>query len=170
MSHLKVIRTSQGPIHKFTSLKRKLYNCNANIYFNKQCLKTKLIPAYAKIKIPNTSPACKYTQHKATIMRTRDEIKFLHSKKQQLNHQIYRLHLFLADTWDNTWQYKLRTIESKLQREAQNKYQNLDRKLSKLTQTQTTCPQQKHRFSPRVINTDLPFSNCEMSLLQKGQA
>jgi hypothetical protein len=76
-------------------------------------------------------------------MRIRDKIKFLHSKKQQLNHQIYRLHLFLAYTWNNTWPYMLRTIESKLQREAQNKYQNLDRKLNKLIQTQTTCPQQK---------------------------
>ena len=36
MSHLKVIDTSQGPIHKFTNLKRKLYNCNANIYFNQE--------------------------------------------------------------------------------------------------------------------------------------
>jgi hypothetical protein len=102
-------------------------------------------------------------------MRIWDEIKSVYSKKQQLNHQMYRLHLFLADTWNNTWYYMLRTIESKLQREAQNKYQNLDRKLNKLTQMQTTCPLQKHRFYPRVINnTDIPFSNCEMSLLQKG--
>jgi hypothetical protein len=62
----------------------------------------------------------------------------------------------------------LPTFESKLQREAQNKYQNLDRKLNKLTQMQT-CPQQEHGFYPRVINnTDIIFSNCEMSQLQKG--
>ena len=101
-------------------------------------------------------------------MKIRDEIKILLSTKQQMNHQIYRLHPFLADTWNSTWQYMLPTIKSKLQREAQNKYQNLDRTPNKLTQTQT-CPQQEHRFYPRVLkNTDIIFSNCEMSQLQKG--
>ena len=31
MSHLKIIKTSQGYIHKYENLKRKLCNCNANI-------------------------------------------------------------------------------------------------------------------------------------------
>jgi len=104
MSPLKVIDTGQGSIQKFTSLKRKLYNCNASIYFNQQCLKKKLTPVYARIKIPNTSPVCKYTLHKATSMRIRDEMKFLYAKVH-LNYQIYHLHLLLADTWDNTWHY-----------------------------------------------------------------
>ena len=111
MSHLKVTSTSQGPIHTFTSLKRKLYNCNANIYFNQQCLKKKLTPAYTKIKIPNTSPACKYTQHKQPIWEL--------EMKQQLNQQIYRLHLVLNNTWYNTWQYMLHTqskVNSKIQK------------------------------------------------------
>ena len=34
----------------------------------KQCLKKKLTPAYAKIKIPNTSTVCKYTQHKNIVV------------------------------------------------------------------------------------------------------
>ena len=80
-------------------------------------------------------------------MRIRDEIEFLCSKKQQVNPQMYHLQLLLADTWNNTWQYKLRTIESKLQKEAQNKYQNLDRNLNNLIQTQTTYPQQKEIFT-----------------------
>ena len=127
MSHLKIIGSSQGPIHKFTSLKRKLYNCNANIYFNQQCLKNNVIPTYAKLKFPNTSPASKFTQRKATHMRIKDEIKFLHAKKQQLNYQIYYLHLTLANTCKNSWQYILHTIECKLQNEIQKKYQNLDK-------------------------------------------
>jgi len=102
-------------------------------------------------------------------MRIKDEIKFLHAKKQQLNHQIYYLHLTLANTWNNTWQYMLHTIESKLQKEVQKKYQNLDKKLKKLIQSQTIHPQQKHKFYPRVINnTDILFTKCEMTLLQKG--
>ena len=150
-------------------MKRKFYNCNSSICFNQQCLKRKLTPAYAGIKISNTSLACKCTLHKATNMRIRDEIKFLYTKKQQLNYQIYHLHLLLADTWHNTWHYILRTFESKLQKEIQIRYQHLDRKLRILIQTQATYPQQKHSFYQRVINnTDIPFSNCEISLLQKG--
>jgi hypothetical protein len=32
-------------IHKYRSLRTKLMKCNANIYFNKQCLNHKVIPA-----------------------------------------------------------------------------------------------------------------------------
>jgi len=38
-SQLKIINASQGYIHKYENLKTKLYNCNANIYFNQTCLK-----------------------------------------------------------------------------------------------------------------------------------
>jgi len=34
MSYLKIINTSQGYILTYENLKRKLYNCNTNIYFN----------------------------------------------------------------------------------------------------------------------------------------
>jgi hypothetical protein len=169
MSHLKVINACRGPIHRFESLKRKIYNCNASIYFNQQCLKNKLVPTYANIKIPNTSPAHKHTQRKITNIRIRDEIRYLHAKKQHLNTQLYHLHLSLANTWNNTWQYIQSTIDRKLQREIQIKYQNLERKLDRLKQTQTKPPQQIHPFHPRVVNnTDISFSKDEMDLLQKG--
>jgi len=108
---------SQSSIHKFTDLKRRLYNCNASIYFNRQCLKKKLTPRYANIKIPNTSPATKFAQQKVTNIRIKDEIKYLHTKKQKLNTQIYNLHLTLANNWGNSWQHIYHTIEDKLQKE-----------------------------------------------------
>jgi hypothetical protein len=169
MSHLKVINASRGSIHKYENLKRKLHNCNANIYFNQQCLKKQLTPKYALIRVPNTSPASKYTQRKISHLRIKDEIKFLHAKKQHLNHQIYLLHLQLANSWNNSWPYIQHTIEEKLQRETQTKYKNLDNKLNKLTKEQTTTPREKHTFHPRVINnTNITFSDNEMELLQKG--
>jgi hypothetical protein len=91
--NLKVINASRGSIHKYENLKRKLYKCNANIYFNQQCLKKQLIPTYAKIKVPNTSHAHKYTQHKIPNLRIKAEIKCLHIKKQKLNQEIYHLHI-----------------------------------------------------------------------------
>jgi len=111
------IHVAADNIHKSANSKRKLYNCNASIYFNRQCLKRKLTPTYAKIKIPNTSPAHKHTQHKVTIMRIKDEIKYLHSKKQKLNMVIYKLHLNLATTWKNSWQLIHHTVEDKFQKE-----------------------------------------------------
>ena len=99
-------------------------------WVDQQFLKKQLVPAYARIKIPNTSPACKYMQYKVPNIRIKDKIKYLHTKKQQLNQQIYHLHLSLANTWNNTWPYMQCTIKGKLQREIQIKYKNLDSKLS----------------------------------------
>jgi len=169
MADLKIVNASQSLIRRFTSLKKRLYNCNANIYFNRQCLKRKLTPSYARIKIPNTSPAHKHTLHKVTTVRKKDEIKYPYSKKQKQNKLIYHLHLTLANTWSNSWQHIYSTIEEGLQREIRAKYQSMDKKLNRLTQQLTKTPQLKHEFYPRVINkTDIVFSEQEMSLLHKG--
>ena len=95
MPLLKFMNASQSFIHKFTNLKRELYNLNVNITFNRKCLKKKLTPTYAKIKIPNTSPATNFTQQKLTNIKIKEERKYLHAKKQKLNTQIYHLHLAL---------------------------------------------------------------------------
>jgi len=82
MALLKIDNASRGSIRRYEGLKRKLHNCNASIYFNEQCLKKRLTPSYAKIKIPNTSPAHRYKQQKRTKIRIKDKIRYLHSKKQ----------------------------------------------------------------------------------------
>jgi len=38
-------------------------------------------PSYTNIKVPNTSPAHRYTQHKIPVIRIKGEIRYLHSKK-----------------------------------------------------------------------------------------
>ena len=42
---------------KYVNVKTKLHKTLANIYFNKECLKHKLTPTYAKIKIKDTNKA-----------------------------------------------------------------------------------------------------------------
>ena len=140
MTFLKTDNASRGSIRRYERLNRTLYNCNASIYFNKQCLRKRLTPSYAKIKIPNNSPAPKYTLQKITNLRIKDEIKYLHSKKQRLNQQLYQLHLHLAHTWNHIWPYIQRTIEEKLQRATRNKYKSFNKKLEYLSQTQTKTP------------------------------
>jgi hypothetical protein len=46
--NIKIINVSQAYVHQFKNLKTKLYNCNANIFFNKECLKHNLIPNYTR--------------------------------------------------------------------------------------------------------------------------
>ena len=78
--HMEITSTSQGYIHKYENLKRKTYNCNANIYFNQKYLRKNLILNYETIKILNISPAFKFTQQKASTIRIHDEIKCLRTK------------------------------------------------------------------------------------------
>lgn len=40
----KILAATQAHIHHFGNLKKKLYNCNTNIYFNQECLCHKIIP------------------------------------------------------------------------------------------------------------------------------
>ena len=140
MAHFRIMNASQSSIHKFERLKRELYNFIASIHFNRQCITRNLTPAYARIKVPNTSQAHSYTQCRVTNLRIKDEIKFLHCKKQKLNKLIYHLHLSLANTWNSLWHHMLRTIEDRLQMEIRAKYKTLDKKLNHLSQQQTKTP------------------------------
>jgi len=45
-------------------------------------LRNNIIQKSAKVNIPNTSPASKFTQHKASTLRLKDETKYLRIKKK----------------------------------------------------------------------------------------
>ena len=91
MNHLKIVNASQGIVRQYENVKRKLFECNANIYFNRQCHQMGLIPNFAKIKIPISSPAAKSTQRKTQNLRIKDEIKYLYMKKTTIEPQIILL-------------------------------------------------------------------------------
>jgi hypothetical protein len=143
MTDCRFVNAFQGIIQKYLNLNRKLYMCNANIYFNKQCIRKQLTPAYTGIKVPNTSPVHVNTQRKVSIMRIKDEVKFLYSKKQQINPQMYQLHLLLANTWGNAWPQAHIKIEDKIKKEARDSCKIMDRKLQTLEKTQTQPHQKK---------------------------
>jgi hypothetical protein len=63
-------------ISQYKNLKRKILKCNSNIYFNNEFINRGLVPKYARIKVPNTSPATKFTNTKAQELCIKDEIKF----------------------------------------------------------------------------------------------
>jgi len=84
MAPIKTLASQAKSINSYKSLRTKVMKCCANIYFNRQCLIKKVIPKYAKIKIPYTFPATKITQKKTQIIRLKDEIKFSYMKKKYI--------------------------------------------------------------------------------------
>jgi hypothetical protein len=110
MERVKIIYDSRT-YFQYYNVKNKLHRCIQSIYFNRKCLQYNIIPKYAKLKIPNTSPIAKRTQKTASKQRIKDEIRFLYCKKQNLNQQLYKLHLHLADTWSSIWPYIQSTID-----------------------------------------------------------
>jgi len=90
-------------------------------------------------------------------------------QNQRLNILIYHQHLSLANTWNNAWPHIQNTIEDKLRSEARNKYMTLDRKLERVTQTQSITPKEPATFYPGVVNnTNIPLTRSETTLWQKG--
>ncbi|GFG35868.1 hypothetical protein Cfor_05241 [Coptotermes formosanus] len=86
-------------INQYKNVKKNLLTCIANIYFNRQCIARNLIPIYEEIQISNTLPAARHTRRKYQTQRIRDEIKFLYAKKQNLNYQLYQLHVQICNSW-----------------------------------------------------------------------
>jgi len=53
----------------------------------------------------------KNTMKTAVRTQINQEIKFLHIKKQNLNEQLYKLHLKYASYWDKAWHHIRKHIE-----------------------------------------------------------
>jgi hypothetical protein len=82
MQSVKIPVASQArSIRQYKNVKRKILICNANIHFNRECIKRNITPKYANIKIPSTSPAEKHTKKETLLQRIKDEGKFLYVKK-----------------------------------------------------------------------------------------
>jgi hypothetical protein len=79
----KFIASQATTINLYRNTRSKLLKCNANIYFNKQCLAKKVIPKYARLKFTNTSPVAQVTANKAQIIRVKNEIKFIFKRKPE---------------------------------------------------------------------------------------
>ena len=142
--------------------------CSANIYFNRQCLKNNIIPKYARVKVPNTSPASQHTAQKAKVMRVKDELKFLHKKKETLNRALYRCDLQTAQEWGTYWNCIHEYILHRVNTDTEKKYKTMDDKI-RLIQNTTRKQRTDVSFYPRVVNnTNTEFSEEELNLLNKG--
>jgi hypothetical protein len=59
-------------------------------------MKQGIIPKYANIKTPSTSPTAKNTQKKVQLTRMKEEIKYRYKKKDFLNEPLNKTHLQAA--------------------------------------------------------------------------
>ena len=91
---LKICNAQQAKIWNiYKNTKLKLLKTNATIWFNKICRIRGLKPNYIKLTINGKTQRDKKTITNAIRFRINQEIKFLYCKKQQLNQQLYRVHL-----------------------------------------------------------------------------
>jgi len=86
MSNLEFKLVKHAPSINIRRGKSRYQNVT-HIFFNKQCLAKKIIPNYAKVKIP----AAQKTQNRAQTTQIKEEIKFLYKKKGKINKDLYML-------------------------------------------------------------------------------
>jgi hypothetical protein len=91
----------------------------------------KLIPKYAQIKIPINNEAAKKTLSQTHTLRIKNEIKFLYKKKQSLNIQLYHIHIYNANIWQQIWNNIEQSINQKLQVQMKTTTENRKTKTGK---------------------------------------
>jgi hypothetical protein len=107
------------------------------------CKFCNVTPKYINIKISGKNKQSQNTLQAAITYRITQELKLLFTKKQQLNEQLYHLHLTCAAEWQEFWPLRQDNIDNKLQNQTQQKYDRLNKKLDSLKKGETIAP--KHR-------------------------
>ena len=163
-------------VYKYKNVKIKLTKANLNIKFNKKCLHKQITPKCAQIRIKNNnnnknSIAAIKTQKLAQIIRIKEEIKYLYSKKAKLNNELYKLHLEIYNTFNfiiaesfihNINQYT-KNIAKEIYKKQQIKIKTLNKKQN------LPLPTCKHTFFPRLINnTNIQLTTPEIETLNRG--
>ena len=115
--------------------KEKLIKTHAAIWFNKTCRTRHICPKYIHIQVNGNNARTSNTKQHAVKHRLNLEIKFLYKNKQQLNKQLYRLHLENAQYWQENWYIIQNYIENDLKTTAEKLYKHLHSKLDRLRTT-----------------------------------
>ena len=90
-------------------------------------------------------------------MRIKDEIRFLHQKKEQLNKELYKAHLQASAEWGTVWYIIQNSINDSTRIMMDGKYKTLKQKIEKLTEQNTKHTSQEHTFTHASSTT--PISN-----------
>jgi len=123
--------------YAYKNIKQKLHKTIAAIWFNKTRREKDLKPNYINIRINGNNRQCNNTKKAAIRFRINQEIQFLYINKQKLNEQLYRLHLNCANYWNKSWPHIQDHLEQRLQKETEDLYSRLNRKIDKTNKPTT---------------------------------
>ena len=104
-------------IFQYKKIKIKLYKNDAAIWYNKTCRIKQLTPNYINIRVNGNNTRFQKTKNTAIRYRINQELKFLYIKKQQLNKQLYKIHLKCAAHWPTTWNLIQATMDKNIHQE-----------------------------------------------------
>jgi hypothetical protein len=158
-------------VNEYLNMKRKLLRTNAHIKFNRTCLSNNITPKYAKIKINGISRAAKQTQKQATKLRINNELKHLYTRKQNINNQLYRIHLKNGQYWQHSWHIIESNINDKLNKDASQHYHKFNNNLNNLVKQleNNRNVTRRQTFYLRLKNLmNIQFSKTERTLLNLG--
>ena len=79
--------------YKYLNLKKKWLTTNANIWFNRTCINTNIIPNFARCKNKPYNFRSKMANIQYSKLRLQNENKFLYKKKDFLSLQLYHCEL-----------------------------------------------------------------------------
>jgi hypothetical protein len=95
----------------------------------------------------------------------KNKVKFLYKKKQNLNSQLYYIHLYNANICQHTWNNIEESINQKLQQEM-TKVHHKQHKIHELNKQQKKNEVHNNINYNRVVNnTNIDFTNEELQLL-----
>lgn len=165
-------------INCFYNIKTKIALINRDIWFNDQCLNNGVIPNYVTIKTMHHSRAAFKASESARVKWVKNEIKFLHAKKQTLYEKVYRLHLEIANNqYESKSQHNLEKFKYELGIKLRHKQCTLVNKLERLINNKFEINKTTgqigrlgtHEFYVRTKNlTNVDFNNNEIRVLDKG--
>jgi hypothetical protein len=135
------------------------------------CFKENIVPKYAVIKVTGNAKASTNTKQKARRLRIQNKIKYLYKKKQQINKELYYIHLCNANQWQNLWTHIEQNINDKLHLEIGAKLKNQTKKIHHLktknfpTHNNNTQDELNTQFYTRVVNNaNITFLDSEITL------
>ena len=172
--NIKIHYAQQANLHNiYKNTKIKLLRANSAIWYNKICRTRQIRPNYISFKSNGKTQQDKKTITNSIRYRINQEIQFLYKKKQQINKQLYHLHLECAQYYNGTWHLVQQNIDKQINKLMNNIYNRLYKKLGNPEYNTTNNDNKKiidqRNKTQRITNlTNIQFSNSQTHTLMLG--
>jgi predicted GIY-YIG superfamily endonuclease len=159
----------------YRDIRIKIHTKIADIQFNKECIRKKITPQYAQIKMNCNSIAARKTKEQAEALYVENMIKQLYREKDELNAESYNIHLEFLKTYGYVaWHFLSEVVSEEMEKVMEHKYARIHTKLENLKKKNSKDEEleeneSQHQFQERVINlTEVQFEEEETRILDFG--